>query len=157
MVKLETAMFAMGCFWSPQVLFDKLNGVKKTQVGYSGGKIKNPSYEQVCSGETGHAEVIKIWFDPKIISYKKLLDIFWSNHNPTTLNKQGPDVGDQYRSAIFYYNKKQKKEIIETKDKIQKKWDNPIVTEIGKAKAFYKAEDYHQKYLEKRGLQTCHV
>lgn len=157
MVKLSEAMFAMGCFWSPDILFTNLKGVKEVKVGYSGGKIKNPTYEQVCTGKTGHAEVVKIWFNSDKITYSELLQIFWSNHNPTTLNSQGPDFGSQYRSAIFYFNDKQKKDAIDSMKKAQKDWKSKIVTEIVQAKEFYVAEDYHQKYLAKRGLASCHI
>src|SRR3989344_30110 len=122
---METAMFAMGCFWSPDILFTKLKGVKEVKVGYSGGQTKNPSYKQVCTGKTGHVEVVKIWYDPKKVSYKKLLEIFWKNHNPTTMNRQGFDIGTQYRSAIFYFNEEQKKEALKSKEKEQKKYDKP--------------------------------
>ena len=155
----EKATFAMGCFWQPDILFSKLPGVTKAVVGYTGGleKYKNPNYQEVCSGKTGHAEAIEIEFNPKKTSYKELLEIFWKRHNPTTMNRQGPDVGSQYRSAIFYHNEKQKSLALETKSEAQKKFKNPIVTEIKKATQFYPAEDYHQKYLEKRGLESCHV
>ena len=156
-LKTQEAMFAMGCFWNPDILFSKLKGVKEVKVGNSGGKIKNPTYEQVCSGVTEHAEVVKIWFNGTKISYKELLDIFWKSHNPTTLNSQGPDFGTQYRSAIFYFDDKQKKEALFSLKKAQKEWKNKIVTEILPAKEFYEAEDYHQKYLEKHGSESCHI
>ena len=156
MVKLETAMFGMGCFWTPQVLFDKVN-VSKTVVGFSGGKVKNPSYMRVCTRTTGHVEVVKVWFESKKVSYSKLLKVFWENHDPTTMNRQGPDVGNQYRSVIFYFNNGQKELAMKSKEKEQKKYDKPIVTEIVKATAFYKAEEYHQKYLEKQGKESCRI
>lgn len=153
-MKKETAFFAMGCFWQPDILFSKVPGVIETIVGYIGGDenyYPNPTYKQICSGDTGYAEAVKIIFDSKKTSYKKLLDIFWSSHNPTTLNRQGPDVGAQYRSAIFYVSESQKKEAEESKKEKQKTLKNKIVTEITKAANFFPAEDYHQKYLEKRG------
>ena len=158
-MKTEKATFAMGCFWSPQLLFDKIPGVLKTVVGFMGGReiFKAPSYKIVCTGITHHAEIVQIEFDSKKISYKKLLDIFWQNHNPTTKNRQGFDIGSQYRSVIFYHNAKQKKEAEKSKEENQKNFDRPIVTEIVKASEFYPAEDYHQKYLEKRGMQSCHI
>ena len=162
MVKTEKATFAMGCFWKPQLLFDKVKGALKTEVGYMGGDenaYSNPSYKQVCTYKTGYAEVVQIEFNPDKISYKDILDIFWKNHNPTTLNRQGLDFGTQYRSAIFYYNEKQKKEALKSKEEMQKKLNSKktlfgtkkIVTEIIKAGTFFKAEEYHQNYLEKNG------
>ncbi|MBI2151419.1 peptide-methionine (S)-S-oxide reductase MsrA [Candidatus Woesearchaeota archaeon] len=149
-MKTEKATFAAGCFWSIQKVFDTLPGVMKTTVGYCGGKTEylNPSYEQVCSGKTGHAESIEIEFNPKIISYEKLLNLFWEIHDPTTLNRQGPDIGSQYRSAIYYHNLAQKNIAEESKNKAQVKFKKPIVTEITKAKEFYPAEAYHQKYYK---------
>jgi peptide-methionine (S)-S-oxide reductase len=155
----ETATFGAGCFWGVQSTFDELPGVVKTEVGYSGGKTINPTYQEVCTDRTGHAEVVKIWFDPKKISYDKLLDVFFTNHNPTTLNRQGPDVGSQYRSAVFYHSDAQKS----AAEKSIAKWNasgkfaKPIVTVVEAAKPFYRGEEYHQKYLEKRGLKHCHI
>jgi peptide-methionine (S)-S-oxide reductase len=153
------ATFAMGCFWQPDKLFSDLIGVIKTTVGYTGGKMPNPTYEQVCSGKTGHAEAVEIEYDPEKISYTELLDIFWKNHNPTSLNRQGPDVGEQYRSAIFYHDEEQKAaaeaSVKELKD--SGKFDRPIVTQIIQATTFYPAEEYHQKYLLKRGLESCSI
>ena len=147
---IQKATFAMGCFWKPDEIFSKTKGVSKVIVGYTickkDGKV---TYEQVCSGETGCAESVTMEFDPKIISYHKLLDVFWENHNPTTKNRQGVDVGSQYRSAIMYNNEEQKKIAIASKEKWQKKFDSPIVTEIVSASEFHKAEEYHQKYYEK--------
>ena len=151
----ETAMFGMGCFWTPDLRFSNIKGVSKVEVGFSGGKVKNPSYWRVVYTSTGHAEVVKIWFDNKKISYKKLLEVFWKNHHPTTKNRQGFDIGSQYRSVIFYFNSEQKKLALESKEKAQKKLDKKIVTEIIKAPAFYEAEEYHQDYLRKRGKNTC--
>lgn len=167
-MKTEKATFGMGCFWSPQALFDKLPGVKKTEVGYMGGdekKYPKPTYEGVCSNITSYAEVIQITFNPAEISYQQLLKIFWENHNPTTMNRQGPDIGTQYRSIIFYHDAKQKAMAEKTKAEQQKVWDKKkslfgakkVVTEITKTGTFFPAEDYHQKYLEKRGLESCHV
>lgn len=156
---IEKAIFAAGCFWSVEELFRKLPGVIKTVVGYTGGKVTNPTYERVCSDTTGHAEAVQIEYDPEVIVYEELLKIFWDNHNPTTLNHQGPDIGTQYRSAIFYFNDEQKQAALKSKSDLELagKWPNPIVTEIKPAKDFWPAEDYHQKYLMNRGLESCHV
>jgi len=148
---MENATFAAGCFWGVEANFQKINGIKKTTVGYMGGATKNPKYEQVCKGKTGHAEVIQIGYDPEEIKYEKLLEIFWDIHDPTQLNRQGLDIGTQYRSIIFYHNETQKKLAVESKQKQQQKTDKKIVTEITPIKEFYPAEEYHQKYLEKRG------
>ena len=159
MSKTEKATFGAGCFWHVEEAFRNVKGVVKTTVGYSGGKMSNPRYEDVCTQETGHAEAVQVEFDPSRVSYEKLLDVFWSNHDPTQLNRQGQDVGTQYRSAIFYHNPEQKKLAIASKEKLQKsgKYSKPIVTEILPASEFYKAEEYHQQYLEKRGLSTCNI
>jgi len=149
---MSIAIFAAGCFWGVEKKFDLTKGVTKVEVGYTGGKIKNPTYEQVCYEETGHAEAVRICFDEDIISYGQLLDVFWKCHNPTTLNRQGPDIGTQYRSAIFYLSNNQKLEAEKSKQEMNKtKFNNSIVTEITKADEFYLAEDYHQKYLKKLG------
>ena len=149
---MSIAIFAAGCFWGIEKKFDLTKGVTKVEVGYTGGETKNPTYEQVCYEETGHAEVVRINFDENIITYKELLNVFWSSHNPTTLNRQGPDIGEQYRSAIFYLNDKQKVEAEESKKIMNKTmFDNNIVTEITKFDEFYLAEEYHQKYLKKLG------
>ena len=149
---MSVAIFAAGCFWGVEKKFDLTKGVTKAEVGYTGGIIKNPTYEQVCYEETGHAEAVRIYFDENIISYKELLDTFWKSHNPTTLNRQGPDVGKQYRSAIFYLNDNQKNEAEKSKEEMNKNtFKNSIVTEITKADEFYLAEEYHQKYLKKLG------
>ena len=147
--KYETAMFAAGCFWGVEQAFYKTKGVVETEVGYTGGsdKYDSPTYEQICSDSTGHAEAVRVVYDPKIVSYNELLEVFWKIHNPTTMNKQGPDIGSQYRSAIFYLNDKQKKDAEKSKDKAQKNFNSKIVTEIVKAKEFYRAEEYHQKYF----------
>ena len=153
----EKATFAAGCFWGVEAAFRQVKGVKSTAVGYMGGHMENPTYEDVCTDETGHAEAVQVEFDPKIVPYEELLKVFWENHNPTTLNRQGPDVGTQYRSAIFYHDEKQKQAAIKSKEEQQKKYKARIVTEITKAAEFYKAEEYHQQYLEKRGLSTCGI
>ena len=149
---MSIAIFAAGCFWGIEKKFDLTNGVTKVEVGYTGGETKNPTYEEVCYEETGHAEVVRINFDENIITYKELLNVFWSCHNPTTLNRQGPDIGEQYRSAIFYLNDKQKIEAEESKKIMNETmFNNNIVTEITKFDEFYLAEEYHQKYLKKLG------
>ena len=151
------AMFAAGCFWSVEEAFRRLDGVSKTAVGYSGGAKKNPSYEDVCTDRTGHAEAVLLEYDPKIISYDELLDTFWTIHDPTQVNRQGPDVGTQYRSAIFYFNEMQKKTAIASAQELEnaKKHYTKIVTQIVPATVFYPAEEYHQKYLMKRSLNVC--
>ena len=156
-MKTEIATFAGGCFWGIEYVFSKLPGVLSVRSGYTGGKMKNPSYEDVSSDETGHAEAVEIVFDPKKISYKILLGVFWRSHDPTQLSRQGPDIGSQYRSTIFYHNEKQKKEAIESRNEEQKKYRNKIVTQIEKAGEFYPAEYYHQKYAEKHGTWVCHI
>lgn len=156
----EKATFAAGCFWGVESAFAQVKGVTKTTVGYTGGKFKDPTYEDVCSDKTGHAEAVELEFNPDIVSYEKLLDIFWDIHDPTTPNRQGPDVGSQYRSAIFYHTPEQQKAALASRKKLQDstKYKKPIVTEIVPAGGFYKAEEYHQRYFEKRGLKpTCHI
>ena len=179
---MQKATFGAGCFWQVEATFRKIKGVVSTTVGYTGGNFDNPTYKDICSDETGHAEVVEVAFDTKVVSYKELLDVFWKIHDPTTLNRQGLDIGTQYRSIIFYHNNQQKKEAIESLNTEQKNKDtqklkirenqrfsvhrksegfssvsgtnyigNKIVTEITSAKTFYKAEEYHQQYLEKRG------
>lgn len=158
LTNMEKATFAAGCFWGVEELFRTLPGVISTKVGYTGGNVKNPSYELVCTDTTNHTEAIEIEFDPIKISYETLLAKFWSCHNPTTTNRQGPDIGSQYRSAIFYHNPNQQELAENTKLAESKKWPNPIVTEIIPATTFYDAEEYHQKYLAKRGLNpSCHI
>ena len=147
---MNKALFGAGCFWGVEEFFRKINGVIATQVGYSGGDTPNPTYHDVCGSETGHAEVLEIQFDSNLISYKKLLDFFWVCHDPTTLNKQGPDIGSQYRSVIFYFSEEQKKIAEESKIRNQKNFKNKIVTEIRKIDTFYLAEDYHQRFIQKR-------
>jgi len=153
---IEKAMFAAGCFWGVQAAFDKIKGVIKTTVGYTGGNFKNPSYEDVCSDKTGHAEAILIEYNPKIVSYEKLLEIFWKIHDPTQLNRQGPDIGSQYRSSIFYFNEKQKKIALNSIKKQEKLIKRKIATKLEKAKEFYPAEDYHQKYYLTHSV-VCHI
>ena len=156
--KLETATFAAGCFWQVEETFRELKGVKSTLVGYTGGAMKNPTYEDVCSGTTGHAEAMQITYDPAEISYEELLTVFWENHDPTTPNRQGPDIGEQYRSVIFYHTPEQKKLAEKSKAGLEKsgRYRNKIVTQIVPATTFYQAEEYHQQYLKKRGLKVCH-
>jgi peptide-methionine (S)-S-oxide reductase len=154
-VKTETATFGTGCFWCTEAVFQELKGVYKVTSGYSGGSVKNPSYEAVCTGATGHAECLQIVYDPNIISFKELLEVFWESHDPTTLNRQGNDVGTQYRSVIFYHNEEQKKLSEEYKSKLDKSgaYSNPIVTEITPFTSFYAADDYHQDYYRLHGSQ----
>ena len=156
--KLEVATFAAGCFWGVEERFRCLPGVVKTTVGYIGGKAENPAYEQVCANLTGHAEAVQVEFDPEKTSYRKLLDIFWSSHNPTTPNRQGPDIGTQYRSAIFFHSKAQEKAAKESLAALEKsgKWKR-VVTRIAPAGMFWPAEEYHQKYLFKKGQPSCHM
>jgi peptide-methionine (S)-S-oxide reductase len=155
----EKATFGAGCFWGVEATFRAIPGVEDAAVGYAGGKTENPTYEDVCSHATGHAEVVQLEFDPTVVSYDHLLDVFWSNHNPTTLNRQGPDVGDQYRSVIFYHSPEQKAAAEASKERLENsgRFKQPIVTLIQPAPAFYRAEDYHQRYLEKRGLSHCAI
>lgn len=155
----QLATFGAGCFWGVEERFRTTPGVISTAVGYEGGTMENPTYEDVCTDTTGHAEVVQIEFDSEKVSYEALLEIFWANHNPTTLNRQGPDIGTQYRSVIFYHSPEQKAAAEKSKAALEAsgKWKQPIVTQIVPAQAFYKAEDYHQQYLAKRGLNTCHI
>ena len=154
---MEKATFGAGCFWGVEETFRRLAGVKETQVGYTGGARKNPTYEDVCTDRTGHAEAVEVTFDPAVISYHDLLNVFWDNHDPTTKNRQGPDVGTQYRSAIFFHSPEQEAEARRSRDEAQKRFKRPIVTEIVPAGDFWRAEEYHQQYLEKRGLSHCHL
>lgn len=148
------ATFAAGCFWHVEDLFRKTRGVKSTKVGYIGGNLSNPTYEEVCTDKTGHAEAVEVEYDPEQISYDELLDVFWQNHDPTSLNRQGPDIGIQYRSSIFFHDESQRKAAEESKEKLNSsgKYSKQIVTEIVPAAEFYKAEEYHQKYFEKHGF-----
>lgn len=157
-MKTEIAMFGAGCFWGVEAAFQQVKGVTKTEVGYSGGEVKNPTYKDVCNKDTGHAEVVRVEFDRSQVSYEQLLDVFWENHDPTQLNRQGPDFGSQYRSAIFFLSSEQEATAKASKEKLAKsgKFSRPIVTEISKASDFWRAEEYHQQYLEKRGLKVCH-
>ena len=150
------ATFAAGCFWGVEEAFRNLPGVTSTAVGYEGGTLNNPSYEDVCTDRTGHAEVVEVDYDPEKVSYDELLDTFWTNHDPTTKNRQGLDVGTQYRSAIFYHTPEQEAAARASRDRAQARFRRPIVTEITPAAEFYQAEDYHQQYLAKRGLSHCH-
>ncbi len=151
------ATFGAGCFWGVEAAFRKLEGVLSTAVGYEGGKTDNPSYKDVCTDRTGHAEVVEVDYDPAKVSFDAILDVFWDNHNPTTLNYQGPDYGSQYRSAIFYHDDAQHLTAEASKQRWQPKFKKPIVTEIVPAQTFFRAEEHHQQYLEKRGLAQCHV
>lgn len=152
------ATFAAGCFWGVEAKFRQLPGVINTRVGYTGGEVADPNYNMVCSGDTGHAEAIEVEFDPAVISFNQLLDFFWQIHNPTTLNRQGPDVGTQYRSAVFYHNAEQQQQAENRKQQLNADgvFSQPIITEITAASTFYPAEEYHQCYLEKRGQGSCH-
>jgi peptide-methionine (S)-S-oxide reductase len=156
---MEKATFGAGCFWGVEVAFRRLEGVKATAVGYLGGTLKDPTYQDVCTGQSGHAEVVEVTFDPAKVDYQALLDLFWASHDPTTLNRQGPDIGSQYRSVIFFHGPEQKATAgasIAAHTKAAT-YANPIVTEVTAASTFYAAEDYHQQYLEKRGMASCHI
>lgn len=158
--QFEQAAFAAGCFWGVQAAFAEIKGVVKTTVGYAGGKLENPTYEDVCAGKTGHAETVELEFNPKVVAYEKLLDIFWQIHDPTTPDQQGPDIGNQYRSLIFYYTPEQRKIALAAKEKLQRsgRYKKPITTEIVEAKVFYKAESYHQDYYKKNDLKPlCRI
>jgi peptide-methionine (S)-S-oxide reductase len=156
---METALFAAGCFWGVEDAFRQVKGVISATVGYSGGSLPNPTYQQVCSGTTGHAEVCQVEFDPSVVSYNELLNVFWSIHDPTTLNRQGPDVGHQYRSAIFFYTPEQEAAARASKERLDESGTlrRPVVTEIAPASEFYPAEDYHQRYFEKHGMSHCNI
>ena len=156
---MEKATFAAGCFWGVEVAFRQTPGVKATAVGYTGGQTPNPAYEQVCTDRTGHAEAVGVEFDPAEVSYDELLNVFWQNHDPTQLNRQGPDYGSQYRSAIFVHTPEQQKAAQASKERLAAsgKFNRPIVTEIVPADTFYRAEEYHQQYLEKHGMASCRV
>ncbi len=156
--KTQKATFGAGCFWGVEDAFRKLKGVKSTKAGYMGGHLKDPTYEDVCQGDSGHAEVVQVTYNPEEVSYMDLLDLFWKIHDPTTLNRQGPDIGYQYRSAIFYHNLEQKAQALISMEKLQSSpgYDREIVTVIEPATTFYQAEEYHQQYLEKTGKKSCH-
>jgi peptide-methionine (S)-S-oxide reductase len=153
----DKAIFGAGCFWGVEAAFRQIDGVTATRVGYSGGSTDHPSYKEVCSGRTGHAEVVEVSYDPSKVSYEQLLEVFWKEHDPTQLNRQGPDFGAQYRTAIFYLSDEQQRAAEASKEAQQAHWKRPIVTEITPASTFWEAEDYHQQYLEKRGLATCRI
>ncbi len=156
---MEKATFAAGCFWGVEATFRALPGVISTRVGYIGGKTENPGYKDVCTDATGHAEAVEVTYDPARISYNDLLKVFWENHDPTQLNRQGPDWGTQYRSAIFYHSPEQQKAALASKEALENahRYSKRIVTQIVPAVTFYEAEDYHQQYLEKKGLASCHI
>ena len=156
---MAKATFAAGCFWGVEAAFRRIPGVQGTRVGYIGGKTENPTYQEVCTDRTGHAEAVEVEFDPAKTPYSSLLNVFWENHNPTQVNRQGPDVGTQYRTAIFFHSPEQETEAKASKEALEKsgKYKNPIATQIVPEATFYPAEDYHQQYLEKRGLATCHI
>ena len=156
----KKATFGAGCFWGVEAAFREVKGVIETVVGFMGGSAENPSYKDICRKDTGHAEVCQVEFDPKKVSYEKLLEVFWNLHDPTQLNRQGPDVGDQYRSVVFHHDEKQKEAAVKMKailQKSEKYKGEKIVTEIEKSKTFYRAEEYHQRYLEKQGGKSCHI
>lgn len=156
---MEKATFGAGCFWGVQTTFDRVPGVIETAVGYAGGDLENPTYRDVCSHGTGHAEAVEVTFDPAKVSYAQLLDIFFNAHDPTQLNRQGPDHGTQYRSVIFYHSPEQQRTALETIARLtaERKFSRPIVTQVTPAQTFWQAEEYHQKYLEKRGAVSCHI
>jgi peptide-methionine (S)-S-oxide reductase len=153
----KKATFGAGCFWGVEAAFRRLDGVTATAAGYAGGTVPNPTYQQVCSHGTGHAECVEVTYDPEKIPYEQLLAVFWAEHDPTQLNRQGPDIGDQYRSAIFVHDAEQRAAAEASRDRVQERITKPVVTQIEDAPTFWPAEDYHQHYLEKRGLASCHV
>jgi peptide-methionine (S)-S-oxide reductase len=156
---MQKATFGAGCFWGVEAEYRKIDGVLSTQVGYMGGTLKDPTYKDVCTDTTGHAEVVEVTFDPAKVSYQELMKVFWGAHDPTTLNRQGPDVGTQYRSAIFFHDEQQRAaaEASKAEQGANGRFGGPIVTEITPVAEFYRAEDYHQQYLEKRGLASCKI
>ena len=156
---MAKATFGAGCFWGVEETFRRIPGVRDTAVGYSGGSLERPSYEDVCTDRTGHAEVVEVDYDPSKVSYEALLDVFWDSHNPTQLNRQGPDVGTQYRSVIFFHDAAQEAAARASKERLEKsgRFTRPIATEIASARPFWRAEEYHQRYFEKRGGGSCHV
>ena len=153
----EKATFGAGCFWGVEIEFRNVPGVVDTAVGYEGGTLPNPTYEDVCSHTTGHAEVVQVEFDPEEVSYDRLLDVFWDVHDPTQVNRQGPDVGSNYRSVIFFHSPEQQEQALESKARVQARFDRSIATEISPASDFWRAEEYHQQYLVKRGLAACRI
>lgn len=156
---MAKATFAAGCFWGVEATFRQIPGVTSTRVGYTGGDLANPTYKDVCTDRTGHAEAVEVEFDPARVQYEQLLNVFWENHDPTQFNRQGPDYGSQYRSAVFFHSPEQEQTARASKDELQKsgRFTRSIVTQIVPATTFYEAEDYHQQYLEKRGLASCHI
>jgi peptide-methionine (S)-S-oxide reductase len=156
---METATFAAGCFWGVEATFQRVKGVASTEVGYTGGTLDDPTYEEVCSDTTGHAEAVRVTFDPGHLSYEDLLQIFWASHDPTSLNRQGPDSGSQYRSAIYYHDEAQREAATRSRAALQasERMERPVVTEICAASTFYRAEEYHQRYLERQGMLRCSV
>lgn len=154
---MAKATFGAGCFWGVEAEFRKIEGVTSTAVGYSGGHVPNPTYKQVCSDRTGHAEVVQVEYDPSRVSYEELLDVFWTTHDPTQVNRQGPDYGTQYRTVIFVHDEDQEKAALASRERAQDRFRRPIATQIEPAKEFYRAEEYHQRYLEKQGLSSCTV
>jgi len=159
MTQIRKATFGAGCFWGVEVMFRQVDGVVATAVGYTGGTSTDPTYELVCTGRTGHAEAVEVTYDPARVSYDRLLDVFWAGHDPTTPNRQGPDRGTQYRSAIFYHDEEQRRAAEASKARWQEsgRFRAPIVTQLVPATTFYPAEEYHQRYLEKHGLASCHL
>ena len=157
MAATSKAIFGAGCFWGVEAAFRGVPGVVEAISGYAGGSVENPTYEQVCTGRTGHAEVVQVEYDPDAVSYDELLDVFWKNHDPTQVNRQGPDVGSQYRSAIFYTGDEQRRIAEAAKERAQGSYKRPIATEITPAGEFYRAEEYHQRYFEKKGISACSV
>ena len=158
-IEREVAIFGAGCFWGVEATFRQMPGVLDTQVGYSGGKKDHPTYKEVCTDTTGHAEVVRVEFDPSIVTYDQVLDVFWANHDPTQLNRQGPDYGSQYRSVVFFTTPEQEAKAKASKERLESsgRYSKRIATEITPAGPFWIAEDYHQQYLEKRGLASCHL
>ncbi|AGA27704.1 peptide-methionine (S)-S-oxide reductase MsrA [Singulisphaera acidiphila] len=156
---MKKATFGAGCFWGVETAFRQVEGVVDAAVGYLGGTLENPTYQDVCTGTTGHAEVVEVSYDPLKVSYDQLLDLFWKIHDPTTLNRQGPDVGTQYRSAVFYHDEEQKKAALASRERLREsgRFRRPVVTEVTPASTFYRAEEYHQRYLEKRGKSSCYI
>jgi peptide-methionine (S)-S-oxide reductase len=156
---MKKATFGAGCFWGVEEAFRRTEGVTGTAVGYMGGTLKNPTYEEVCTGRTGHAEVVEVEYDPSRVSFERLLDVFWESHDPTTRDRQGPDIGTQYRSAIFFHDDEQEATARASRERLDAsgRFRRPIVTEITPATPFYRAEEYHQRYLEKRGRSSCHL
>ena len=155
----EVATFGAGCFWGVEAAFRRTHGVIDAAVGYSGGDLEKPTYKDVCTDETGHAEVVQVTFDPQKLNYSQLLDVFWKIHDPTQVNRQGPDFGKQYRTAIFFHSREQEEIARKSKQALESsgKFRHPIATEISPAKTFWRAEEYHQRYLEKRGAESCHI